>query len=165
MPAIRELSKRMPIRVVFVGSGPVFYEGCEVEVREWSESTEVAEMLRFDVGIMPLPDEPWTRGKCAFKLIQYMACGLPVVASPVGMNNDVVTHGSNGFLVASTSQWLSAFQALANSVELRRQMGAAGRRIVEQGFTTSLGGAKLLRAIQSVPSVASAFAKGAHLNR
>jgi glycosyltransferase involved in cell wall biosynthesis len=149
IPAIREFSRRFPTRVVFVGSGPLSFEGVEVEVREWTERTEVAEMLNFDVGIMPLPDEPWTRGKCAFKLIQYMACGLPVIASPVGMNNDVVTSGSNGFLALSTDQWLSAFESLANSVSLRRKMGIAGRQKVQREYTTAAGGVKLLRAIQS----------------
>lgn len=150
IPAIRELSTRIPVRIIFVGSGPVSYVGCKVEVREWSEATEVQEMLNFDVGIMPLPDEPWTRGKCSFKLIQYMACGLPVIASPVGMNNDVVIHGENGFLPSTTAEWLEAFGALAESVALRKKMGTVGRSIVERRFNTAVGGAKLLNAIQSV---------------
>jgi glycosyltransferase involved in cell wall biosynthesis len=149
VPAIYELSKRMPVRLICVGSGQVSYTHISPEIREWSEATEVDEMLRFDVGIMPLPDNPWTRGKCSFKLIQYMACGLPVVASPVGMNNTVVTHGENGFLASSTEQWLSALEALASDISLRRKMGAAGRSLAERMFTTKVGGAKLLQAIRS----------------
>jgi len=153
IPAIRELAKRIPVRLVYVGSGAVRYDGCVPEIREWSEATEVSEMLQFDVGIMPLPDEPWTRGKCAFKLIQYMACGLPVIASPVGMNRDVVTAGENGFLASSTAEWLQAFDALAARVDLRRAMGTNGRRRVERDFTTQVGGATLLRAIRSAAGV------------
>jgi glycosyltransferase involved in cell wall biosynthesis len=149
VPAICELSERMPVRLICVGSGQVSYTHITPEIREWSEATEVDEMLRFDVGIMPLPDEPWTRGKCSFKLIQYMACGLPVVASPVGMNNTVVTHGENGFLASSTEQWLSALEALASDISLRKKMGAAGRSLVQRMFTTEIGGAKLLQAIRS----------------
>ena len=105
-------------------------------------------MLQFDVGIMPMPDEPWMRGKCAFKLIQYMACGLPVVASPVGMNLDVVTAGDNGFLASSTSKWVEALETLASDVDLRRKMGAKGRLRVERDFTTAIGGTKLLHAVK-----------------
>ena len=131
------------------GSGPVQYEGSRRKFILGRRQTEVNEILKFDVGIMPLPDEPWTRGKCAFKLIQYMACGLPVVASPVGMNRDVVEPGTNGFLASSTEDWVRAFETLAGDVNLRRQMGANGRRRVERDFTTQVGGRKLLQAIRS----------------
>jgi glycosyltransferase involved in cell wall biosynthesis len=149
IPAIRELARHIPLRLVYVGSGPVQYEGCTPEIHEWSEATEVEEMLQFDVGIMPLPDEPWTRGKCSFKLIQYMACGLPVVASAVGMNRNIVDTGKNGFLASSTEQWIRALETLAKDVALRKQMGANGRDLVEREFTTRVGGAKLLKAITS----------------
>lgn len=161
IPAIRELGKRIPVRLIYVGSGPVRYEGCTPEIHEWNEATEVKEMLQFDVGIMPLPDQPWARGKCAFKLIQYMACGLPVVASPVGMNCNVIETGSNGFLASSTIEWVQALEALAKDVELRRKMGSAGRRRVERDFTTAVAGAILLQAIEAA---AGAKAKGAGKN-
>jgi len=148
IPAIRELARRIPVRLVYVGSGPVSYDGFHPEIRDWSEATEVEEMLQFDVGIMPMPDEPWMRGKCAFKLIQYMACGLPVVASPVGMNLNVVTAGDNGFLASSPSQWVEALETLASDVDLRRKMGAKGRLRVERDFTSAIGGAKLLNAVK-----------------
>ena len=85
------------VSIVAVGAKPQQLQDLPVEVRPWQETTEVAEIQGFDIGLMPLPDEPYERGKCGYKLIQYMACGKPVVASPVGMNTEIVRHGENGF--------------------------------------------------------------------
>jgi glycosyltransferase involved in cell wall biosynthesis len=93
----------------------------------WSEMREVAEVQTMHIGIMPLPDNLWARGKSGYKLIQYMACGLPVVASPVGVNTDIVQPGVNGFLVDGLEQWREALEALITSPELRRRLGRAGR--------------------------------------
>jgi glycosyltransferase involved in cell wall biosynthesis len=87
------------------------------------------------VGIMPLPDDPWSRGKCGYKLIQYMACGLPVVASPVGANLDIVEHGVNGFLASTPQEWLAALRELEANPALRKTMGEAGRRKVEAEYS------------------------------
>jgi len=83
---------------------------------------------------MPLPDEPWEWGKCGYKLIQYMACGLPVVASPVGVNRDIVNNGTNGFLAASEQEWTSALSELLASAQMRSSMGTAGRTLVESSY-------------------------------
>lgn len=100
----------------------------------WSEETEVASIQSFDIGIMPLIDAPFERGKCGYKLIQYMACGLPVVASPVGVNSQIVEHGVNGFLAKDQEQWAHALQTLLESPELRMKMGQAGRAKVEKYY-------------------------------
>lgn len=104
----------------------------------WGEEREVADLQLFDVGIMPLEDDRWSQGKCAYKLLQYMAVGLPVVASPVGMNCDVVTPGVNGFLARTQAEWLDALRRLAEDPALRQKMGAAGRRLVEQHYSLEL---------------------------
>jgi glycosyltransferase involved in cell wall biosynthesis len=104
-----------------------------VDIRAWSESSEVTELQQFDVGIMPLPDAPWERGKCGYKLIQYMACGLPVVASPVGASRDIVEHGTNGYLAQTVPEWVQALRALRDPA-LRARLGAAGRAKVEQAY-------------------------------
>lgn len=130
-------------KLVLVGAGRNPLPKLYAEVRPWTEHGEVAEISRFDVGVMPLPDEPWAWGKCGYKLIQYMAAGKPVVASPVGANLDIVEHGRNGFLASSEAEWSAALQALAASSELREQMGRAGRKIVEERYTLSVAAPRL----------------------
>lgn len=107
-----------------------------VEVIElpWREDTEVELINTLDIGIMPLHDNPWSRGKCAFKLIQYMACGVPVVASPVGANVDVVTPDC-GFLASDTPQWLDSLRRLRDETALRQRMGEAARERVLQHYS------------------------------
>lgn len=133
-PALAEFCAREPARVRLVGSGPVSLPGIPVELVQWQEEAEVAEIAGFDVGIMPLPDQPWARGKCGFKLIQYMACAVPVIASPVGVNAQLVEHGVNGFQASTAEQWLLSFDELYKDVELRQRFGAAGRQRVEQQY-------------------------------
>jgi glycosyltransferase involved in cell wall biosynthesis len=99
---------------------------------------------------MPLPDEPWTRGKCGYKLIQYMACGLPVVASPVGVNADIVRHGENGFLAATEGQWAEALAQLITQPDLRRRMGSAGRQRVQSEFSLQVLAPRLEKLLRSV---------------
>jgi glycosyltransferase involved in cell wall biosynthesis len=109
----------------------------------WSEDTEVESILGFDVGIMPLEDGPFERGKCGYKLIQYMACGLPVVASPVGVNRQIVQHGVNGFLAKTVEDWRCALTRLREDPELRLRMGAEGRRLVERRYCVQVTAPRL----------------------
>lgn len=111
----------------------------------WSEGSEIAAIQRMDVGIMPLMDDPWERGKCGYKLIQYMACGLPVIASPVGVNREIVEHGVNGFLASSEKEWRSALCGLLNDSELRRKMGNAGREKVVAKYSIQAQGPRVAR--------------------
>lgn len=133
-PALAALQAVYPLRCVAIGVRPDQIAGTVFEAVPWSEQAEVAELQKLDIGIMPLPDEPWERGKCGYKLIQYMACGLPVVASPVGVNRQIVQDGVNGFLVISPNEWGDALTALIRDPALRARMGAAGRRQVEQVY-------------------------------
>lgn len=109
----------------------------------WSEHTEVASISSLDIGIMPLVDEPFERGKCGYKLIQYMACGLPVVASPVGVNRQIVEHGVNGFLAETPEEWERALMTLLADAGLRQRMGQAGRQKVEAQYCVQVTGPKL----------------------
>lgn len=118
-----------------VGAGKTFTTKIPNENIEWNEETEVDEIKDFDVGIMPLVDSPWERGKCGFKLIQYMACGIPVIASPVGVNKELVTNGVNGYLAKTEEDWLKYLKILMDNIDLRKQMGLAGRKLVEDKFT------------------------------
>lgn len=135
-------------RLVVVGTGRVDLHGFPLEFRPWSEDTEVRDILSFDVGIMPLPDEPWERGKCGYKLIQYMACARPVIASPTGANAQIVVHGTNGFLATSEADWAAALEALHASHDLRIRMGAEGRRTVEAHYCTAVTGPKLAHILE-----------------
>ena len=137
-------------RVVAVGANPEQLTGLSIEARPWSERTEVDEVRSFDIGIMPLPDEPFERGKCGYKLIQYMACGKPVVASPVGVNSSIVEHGVNGFLATSPSEWQEALSTLAGDPELRERMGMAGRKQVEAHYSLGVTAPRVEALLRSV---------------
>lgn len=108
--------------------------GVDVECLDWLEGTEVARVAECDVGIMPLRDSPWEQGKCGYKLIQYMACGLPVVATPVGVNCSIVQEGANGYLAATPLEWQQCLGWLLGDATLRCRMGQAGRARVEQTY-------------------------------
>lgn len=133
-PALAQVCREWRAQVCLVGSGPVDLPGIPAELTAWQVETEVDEIRSFDVGIMPLPDEPWARGKCGFKLIQYMACGLPVVASPVGVNAEIVEHGVNGFLATTVDEWAQALTTLLTDAALRHRLGLAGRAKVERDY-------------------------------
>jgi glycosyltransferase involved in cell wall biosynthesis len=105
---------------------------------EWHERTEQDEVARFDVGLMPLEDNPWTRGKCGFKLLLYGACGIPSVASPVGVNREIISDGETGILADSPARWEDAVVRLASDAEERRAMGAAARARVAGRYSSRL---------------------------
>lgn len=147
-------------RLQLIGSGPLELTGVSVAVQPWDDATELDQLKRFDVGIMPLPDDPWERGKCGFKLIQYMACGLPVVASPVGVNREIVEHGVNGFLAESQEDWVEALRCLRDDPVLRRRMGQAGRNKVEANYSLQVTGPRLAELINF-----AADARSSHVSR
>jgi glycosyltransferase involved in cell wall biosynthesis len=131
---LQHLALDRSVRLLVVGGPAPSIAGVEVIEQPWSLEYEVSLIQQFDVGVMPLPDTTWTRGKCAFKLIQCMACGIPVVASRVGANVDAVPPDC-GFLAESSAQWLDAFRSLASNVQLRHQMGSAARLWVEKRYS------------------------------
>lgn len=111
----------------------------------WDEASEVAAIQALDIGIMPLRDTPFARGKCGYKLLQYMACGLPVVASPVGVNRDIVEDGRNGFLARTEQEWREAILRLLGDPDLRARMGAEGRRKVVEDYSIQRHGPRVAR--------------------
>ncbi|MGE0357596.1 MAG: glycosyltransferase family 4 protein [Burkholderiales bacterium] len=130
-PALAQFHRVRPdAEFVLVGARADALPGLPVTRKPWSEATEADDLRAFDVGIMPLRDDPWSRGKCGFKLVQYMACGLPVVASPVGANADIVRAGVNGLLASTPDEWVAALAALAESPAERERMGREGRATV-----------------------------------
>ncbi|NPV29978.1 MAG: glycosyltransferase family 4 protein [Firmicutes bacterium] len=152
-PALAEVCRKRNTRLVLVGSGEIKLENVPIMLRSWSEETEVADIQSFDVGIMPLPDEPWERGKCGYKLIQYMACGVPVVASPVGVNKQIVENGVNGYLCQTTIDWVNALTTLRDIPELRVKMGRAGRIKVGKKYCTQVTAPRLVALLHSIGGV------------
>lgn len=117
--------------------------GNGVRYFKWTEETEVTSILEFDVGIMPLKDTLWEKGKCSYKLIQYMACGLPVIASPVGLNNEVIQENVNGLFASDETQWISAIEKYVQDGSLRKAHGLNGRSIVEKELCLQVTNAKI----------------------
>ena len=145
-PALRQACAGGRARVVLVGASPAAGQALAdlpVAIEPWREDTEAGHIAGFDIGIMPLPDEPWERGKCGYKLVQYMACGVPVIASPVGANVEIVDPGLNGLLAATPGQWRDALQRLLADAPARAAMGRAGRQRVEQHYSLQVQGPRL----------------------
>lgn len=134
-PAIMQLSREYSIEAIAIGAHEHQVAGTPFRAAPWTEASEAGHVASFDIGIMPLPDEAWERGKCGYKLIQYMACGIPVVASPVGVNKEIVTPGQSGLLASDESEWLASLRQLAGDALTRRRMGLAGRARVEQWYS------------------------------
>lgn len=129
LPVIEKAVARSHGRFLVVGAGHAAEDDLfpGMEVRKWREETEIADVQAMDIGIMPLLDRPFERGKSGYKLIQYMACGLPVVASPIGVNSQIVKDGANGFLAATEQEWGETLARLLGDSSLRKRLGAAGR--------------------------------------
>lgn len=110
----------------------------------WHKETEIADLLRFHVGLMPLVDDPWARGKCAFKALQYMALGMPALVSPVGMNTEVVQDGANGFVCGPPAEWEAALRQLLANHALRARQGATARRTIVERYSVRSNTANFL---------------------
>jgi len=137
-PALRQAAGEGRLSLHVVGAPvPEALAGITAQSLPWTEDSEIERIGAFDVGIMPLHDTPWERGKCAYKLLQVMAAGKPVIASPVGANAQVVQHGVNGFLAGTTAEWVEALRRLVDP-QLRRRMGEAARKTVEEQYSTAV---------------------------
>lgn len=111
----------------------------------WEKSTEIEDLSGMDIGLMPLPDYEWTRGKCGFKILQYFSLGIPAIASPVGLNNDIVRDGINGYLCRDETEWIDKLEELIQDGELRRRMGQAGRNTVIEHYSLTANATTFLR--------------------
>ena len=147
LPMLGKYAEESLLSTLIVGAGHKAQPRINFEFADWVESNEVADIQRMDIGIMPIPDAPWARGKCGYKLIQYMACGIPVIASPVGVNKDIVQHGVNGFLASTEAEWRAAIEHLLRDEPLRLRMGEAGRQIVEARYSIQVHGPRVAHSI------------------
>jgi glycosyltransferase involved in cell wall biosynthesis len=132
-PVLEEIGSRFDNVVLRIISDDFFdLKNMRMEKHQWHEDTEAAELINSDIGLAPLPDDRFTRGKCGFKILQYQAAGLPVVASPVGVNAEYVCDGVTGFHATNTSQWMDRVSKLVMDQELRKQTGRAGKSRVRE---------------------------------
>tara|TARA_R110002049_G_scaffold241333_3_gene415185 strand:- start:1668 stop:2744 length:1077 start_codon:yes stop_codon:yes gene_type:complete len=143
MPLLISIADSEAAMIRAVGAAQDAASDTMLEILPWSEESEVSSIQSMDIGIMPLDDSPWAQGKCGYKLIQYMACGLPVVASPVGVNTKIVEHGVNGFLASTEDEWREALTTLLRDPDLRRRMGEAGRQKVKDGYSLEVWGPRV----------------------
>jgi glycosyltransferase involved in cell wall biosynthesis len=159
---LRAVHARHPFALRVSGAGEGFaLEGLDVREEPWALSREVELFNTCDIGIYPLTDDDWARGKCGFKAIQFMACGVPVVASAVGVNREIVQDGVNGFLASTSEEWINKLGRLLTDPDLRARFGVAGRRTVEDRYSLHVQAPRLLMALREVvgarePSVRTA---------
>lgn len=149
LDALERVGGEYPLLLRTVGAKGPSLTCVRTESIEWTETDEARLLGECDIGIMPLPDEPWERGKCGYKLIQYMACGLPVIASPVGANTAIVRQGQTGFLCRTFEEWTEALLELVRSARLRRQMGLAGRAVTEAEYSLDIAAPKLAKILRA----------------
>jgi glycosyltransferase involved in cell wall biosynthesis len=147
-PALERLCREAGARLLVVGGGPDALPGLPGERRPWDAAREAADLADMDVGLMPLPDTPFERGKCGYKLIQYMAAGRPAVASPVGVNRAIVDEGRTGFLADTADEWAEALLALARDPALRRRMGIAARERAVAEYSLSAWAPRMVRILR-----------------
>jgi glycosyltransferase involved in cell wall biosynthesis len=154
LPVLKEVVEEHKVRVRVIGAGAnAVGDGFPgLDFVEWQEATEIRQVQAMDIGIMPLPNDIWARGKSGYKLVQYMACGLPVIASPVGVNVDIVRDGVQGFLARDCGEWKAALVRLIRNEEMRLRMGAEGRKQVQERFSVEVHGPRLVELFTSLHS-------------
>jgi glycosyltransferase involved in cell wall biosynthesis len=149
--AMSELSRESDVHLVLIGAGNFQpFPHIPTEALPWSEDIERRLSQKFDVGLMPLVDGPFERGKCGYKLVQYMASALPVIASPVGVNQQIVEPQVNGYFAHTSTDWLTALRELRDSVQKRKMMGQRGRQKAEQMYNLQGTAPKLLSLLTSL---------------
>jgi glycosyltransferase involved in cell wall biosynthesis len=149
LPVLADLASERDVELWTIGANAEA-PGLRTISVPWSEATEAEAIAACDIGIMPLHDSCWERGKCGYKLIQYMGCGLPVVASPIGVNREIVTEGETGFLAPDAAAWKVKLQMLIDDPELRLRLGRAGRLRVEQRYSIEAVLPDIADALQSL---------------
>ena len=118
--------------------------------KPWKLEDENEDLISFDIGLMPLSDDLWSRGKCGLKIIQYLSVGVPVVCTPIGINRDIVIHGTNGFWASDHQEWVEHLSTLIENPDLRKQMGLNGIETVEGEYSLTVTAEKFLRALQTL---------------
>ncbi len=137
IPVLKQLKEKYGDKVHFIQISNVLYDVPEIELESvlWNAETEVSDLQRIDIGIMPLPDDEWAKGKCGFKGLQYMAMEIPTIMSPVGVNTEIIEDGVNGFFATSEQEWFSVLCRLIDDAQLRNEIGKKGRQTVVERYS------------------------------
>src|SRR5215218_3348496 len=133
--ALKKLAARENFRLRVIGTPVYECAPIDVEAIRWRARTEVDDLRPIDIGVMPLPEDKWSKGKCGAKALQFMGMGIPTVCSPVGVNTEIIQDDQNGFLARTEDEWIDKLSRLLRSAELRRRLGQAGRATVEQKYS------------------------------
>lgn len=150
LPILEKLAQRRKFKLLVIGVKNLSCGNLNHEILPWHPARETEDLRRMDIGIMPLPDDRWSMGKCGLKLLQYMALGIPSVASPVGVNRDIIEHGQNGFLASSDSEWIHYLELLLGNLEIRKKFSVEGRKTVEKNYHAQLGADALDKVFRKV---------------
>jgi glycosyltransferase involved in cell wall biosynthesis len=135
---LQDLAKTERFHLRVIGAPVYKIPGVETEAMQWRSSSEIDELAAIDIGIMPLPDDKWSKGKCGLKALQYMALGIPTVCSPVGVNSTIIRDGENGFLASDGPEWIEKLRRLIHGSLVRREIGLAGRKTVENEYSAKV---------------------------
>lgn len=152
LPFLKEIKQKYGDKIYFQVIGDKNYVNEELGIKgvAWTKESELTELNKIDIGLMPLPDDLWAKGKCALKGLQYMALEIPTIMSPVGVNIDVIKDGENGYLATSVEEWKQKLELLINSKELREKVGKAGRKTVVDEYSIEANRDKYLKAFDFV---------------
>jgi len=137
-PVLQDLAKTERFRLRVIGASVYEIPGVEVDALPWIPKSEVEDLRPMDIGLMPIIDDEFSRGKCGLKALQYMALGIPPVVSPVGVNSEIVQDGVNGLLATTPDEWKAKLALLLRDRELRQRLGAAARRTVEGKYSAAI---------------------------
>lgn len=133
--ALKKLAEKESFRLRVIGTPSYECPPVDVEAMPWRAETELEDLSEIDIGMMPLPDDRWSKGKCGLKALQFMALGIPTICSPVGVNTDIIHDDQNGFIAATEDEWVEKLSRLLRSAELRQRLGQAGRATVEEKYS------------------------------
>ncbi len=136
-PVLEKLQTRVPFQFRVISNQPPPVSFPWLVFVLWNKDTEISDLAPFDIGVMPLEDNEWSRGKCGFKALQYMALAIPTVASPVGVNQEIISSGDNGYLCRSDEEWLEVLAALAGDTQLRQRIGEAAKEVVNSRYSVA----------------------------
>ncbi|MBK8465486.1 MAG: glycosyltransferase family 4 protein [Chloracidobacterium sp.] len=146
---LQELAKTEQFRLSVIGTPTYKLAGVDAEAIQWRSITEIEDLRRIDIGLMPLPDDNWSKGKCGLKALQYMALGIPTICSPVGVNSTIIKDSENGFLAESSEEWIEKIKRLIHSPELRQKLGRSGSETVEREYSAKVVAPKVLEVFRS----------------